>query len=87
MDELIGPGTVNTVPPQTLVAFFDHGKVARTIDVDLEAARGVFRDLASVGVDLQALTQELEDEGVKAFAEAFEALLLSLETRIAEFSS
>ncbi|MCJ7716322.1 MAG: hypothetical protein MUO54_07360 [Anaerolineales bacterium] len=85
VDELIGPNTVNTIPPKTLVAFLDHGKVEQTIDQNLEAAQKVFEDLPNWGVDMNQVTQALESEGVKAFAAAFTSLLDSLEIRIEGF--
>lgn len=81
VDELIGPGTVNTVPPKTLVAFKDHGKVAQTLDSSLDAARNTLEDLASVGISLDEVTKELEIQGVKSFANAFSELLESVEQR------
>jgi len=87
VDELIGPNTVNTIPPKTLVAFLDHGKGEQTIDQNLEAAQKVFEDLPHYGVDMIQVTQALENEGVKAFAEAFTSLLDSLESRMADFKA
>lgn len=74
VDSLIGPSTVNTVPPATLAAFNDHGQVARTIDADVDAAAAVLTDLAAAGIDLRAATDRLEREGCKAFADAFASL-------------
>ncbi len=87
VDELIGPETVNTIPPNTLVSFLDHGTVKRTIDQRVEEARQVFKDLAKVGIDMEQVTQELESEGVESFAVAFTSLLDSLETRMIDFQS
>jgi transaldolase len=87
VEELIGPDTVNTVPPATLAKFYDHGKVALTIDKDLETAHQVFRDLKLVGVDLEQLTQELENEGVKSFADAYTSLLNSIESKMTQFKA
>jgi transaldolase len=81
VDELIGPDTVNTVPPATLVAFGDHGNAALTLEADLEAAQSSLDALAALGISIDEVTQELEDQGVKAFADAFTALLESVETR------
>jgi len=81
VDELIGPATVNTVPPQTLEAFREHGKAEVTIMRDLEGARQVIADLEAAGISMAQVTQELEDEGVKAFADAFTDLLKTIEDR------
>jgi transaldolase/glucose-6-phosphate isomerase len=81
VDELIGNHTVNTVPPQTLEAFRDHGKVKLTIEKDLEAAKKAFSDLERIGISMQKVTQELEEEGVAAFAESYNSLLASVKTR------
>jgi transaldolase/glucose-6-phosphate isomerase len=81
VDELIGPATVNTVPPQTLEAFREHGKVEVTVLRDLEGARQVIADLEAAGISMAQVTQELEDEGVKAFADAFTDLLKTIDDR------
>ncbi|MDP2974752.1 MAG: transaldolase family protein, partial [Anaerolineales bacterium] len=81
VDELIGPATVNTVPPQTLEAFREHGKVEETLMRDLEGARQVIADLEAAGISMAQVTQELEDEGVKAFADAFSDLLETIDDR------
>ena len=78
VDALIGPHTVNTLPPSTLDAFRDHGTVALTIEDGLGQARGQLAQLSEVGVDLDAVTQQLQDEGVAAFAESFESLMDSI---------
>jgi transaldolase len=82
---MIGPKTVNTIPPHTLEAFLDHGVVERTIDSNLDSARAVLEDIAALGIDLEEVTDELEKEGVKAFADAYQSLLDSLEGRMIEF--
>lgn len=81
VDELIGPDTVNTVPPATLDAFRDHGTANMTITRDLDGMQKIFVDLKALGISMSTVTQELEDEGVKAFADAFDSLLDSIETR------
>lgn len=85
VDEMIGPYSINTIPPKTLVAFLDHGVVDRTIDQDLESARKALDGLSSLGIDLGQVTQELELEGVESFAEAFTSLLNSLQKRMVDF--
>jgi transaldolase len=81
VDTLIGPDTVNTLPPQTLAAFKDHGVVQRTVDQDLAQAQQDFSDLAQLGISIAQITTELEQEGVQAFADAFNALMQTIETR------
>jgi transaldolase len=81
VEELIGPDTVNTVPPQTLDAFREHGIAHVTIRKDLDGARKVMQDLESLGISMDQVTTQLELEGVKSFADAFAALLKSIEER------
>jgi transaldolase len=81
VDELIGPDTVNTLPDSTIDAFEDHGTVARTIDSDVDAAHAVMASLAAVGIDIDDVTQLLEDEGVAAFEKSFDELLTALATK------
>jgi transaldolase len=78
VDELIGPDTVNTIPPATLDSFLDHGRVAETLTKDLEKAREQIAKLAGLGIDLQAVTQQLQEDGVLAFAKPFDALIQSI---------
>lgn len=85
VEEMIGPLTINTVPPKTLVAFLDHGVVEQTIDQDFEAAHNVMAGLSGLGIDLDQATQELETEGVKSFADAYTSLLDSLQKRMIDF--
>jgi transaldolase len=78
VDELIGPDTVNTIPPATLESFMDHGRVAETLTQDWEAARAHIAKLAELGIDLQAVTRQLQEDGVTAFAKPFDALMQSI---------
>jgi len=78
VDSLIGPDTVNTLPDKTLEAFEDHGAVSRTIDNTLEDARSVMKGLAQVGIDIDDVTQTLENEGVAAFEKSFDELIGAL---------
>lgn len=75
VDTLIGPDTVNTVPPETLNAILDHTVVQRTVDADLNAARQVVADLAALGIDLNEVGEQLSVEGVDKFAKSFNGLL------------
>ncbi len=78
VQELIGPRTVNTVPQDTLDAFLDHGDVRVTIDDDLNRAQQSIDALDNFGISLSRATQELETEGVSAFAKSFSSLLDSI---------
>jgi transaldolase/glucose-6-phosphate isomerase len=81
VDNLIGPETVNTVPPQTLEAFKDHGVAEVTLVRGLNEARDAIAQLEALGISMDVVTQELEDEGVKAFADAFTQLLATIDQR------
>lgn len=81
VDELIGPHTVNTVPPATLQAFLEHGRVERTVDRDPGSSRARLAELRDLGIDLGAVTGRLLAEGVAAFAASFDALLGSIEEK------
>jgi transaldolase len=82
VDELIGPETVNTLPPETVKAFLDHGSAAETLTRDLEIARRQIRRLAELGIDFDAITRRLQEEGVAAFAKPFQALLDSIAAKL-----
>jgi transaldolase/glucose-6-phosphate isomerase len=75
VNALIGPDTVNTVPPATLGAFEDHGDVAPTLAGREDEARAVLRRLADAGVDFADVTRVLEDEGIEKFAKSYDTLL------------
>ena len=79
VDQLIGPGTVDTVPPKTLEAFRDHGKAVETIHNDLDGARQTLASLETIGISMDKVTAELEAEGVKSFSDAFSAMLHAIE--------
>jgi transaldolase len=83
VDELIGPNTVNTLPDNTLEAFDDHGRLARTIDADVPRARQLWADIASCGVNLDAIAAQLEREGVSSFQKSFDELIAALTTKAA----
>lgn len=83
VDELIGPNTVNTLPDNTLEAFDDHGRLARTIDADVARARQVWADLGGAGVDLGDVAAQLEREGVSSFQKSFDELITALTTKSA----
>ncbi len=75
VQELIGPDSINTLPEATLLAFKDHGRAQSTIGARLEEAERIFKELHAVGVDIHQVTEQLEKEGVKLFADSFFLLL------------
>src|SRR6267378_6134270 len=74
VEELIGPNTVNTVPPATLDAFRDHGTPRDSLEENIEDARGVLAELETSGISLDAITSDLVKDGVKLFADAADKL-------------
>ena len=81
VDELIGKDTVNTLPPQTLAAFNDHGHAEIRIGNDLDAAKRLFPRLEALGVPATKLIDQLEPEGVTAFAKSYDALIEGIGSR------
>lgn len=81
VEELIGPDTVNTIPPATWEAFRDHGRVRPTLESDLEAAHDTLETLAKVGISLTEVTDTLLVEAVRLFAEPFDKLLNALDKK------
>jgi len=81
IEELVGPDTVNTMPLSTLSAFRDHGIVKTRLEDGLEDARQTFRLLKQLGIDMDAVTVKLQEDGVKLFVDSFDALLASIETK------
>jgi transaldolase len=82
VDNLIGPQTVNTLPPVTLEAFRDHGKVELTIEGDLGRAERDLERIESTGISMKTITTQLEKEGVDKFAKSFHNLLHTLELQV-----
>ncbi len=81
IEELIGRDTVNTVPPQTLEAFRDHGRVRPTLEEGIDEARGTLTALESLGISFRAVTDRLLVDGVRLFSEPFDKLLAAIERR------
>ena len=81
--ELVGPDVVNTMPEHTLRAFADHGTVVRTIDADPDAAERMLAAAAAAGLDLAAITAQLEREGVSSFCDSYHRLLDCIERKLA----
>jgi transaldolase len=84
VEELIGPDTVNTMPLKTLQAFADHGIARRTVDEDVERARAELAALAELGIDLDRVTAQVQEEGVEKFVTPFRSLLQSIEEKLTE---
>jgi transaldolase/glucose-6-phosphate isomerase len=79
VEELIGPDTVNTIPPATLDAFRDHGRPRASLTEDVEAANRTMETAAKLGISMKEVTDKLTDDGVRLFAEAFDKLLEAVE--------
>jgi transaldolase/glucose-6-phosphate isomerase len=79
VEELIGPDTVNTMPPATIDAFRDHGKLRNSLTEDVAGAQNVMDNLARTGISIKEVTTKLTDDGVKLFADAFHKLLAAVE--------
>ena len=79
VQEMIGPDTVNTIPPATFDAFRDHGQPRETLTEDVEGAKQVMKALAEVGISIDQVTDKLTDDGVRLFEEAFDKLLAAVE--------
>ncbi len=79
VEELIGPDTVNTMPPATVDAFRDHGKLGNSLTENVAGAQKTMDDLAQAGISMNQVTTRLTADGVKLFAEAFEKLLAAVE--------
>lgn len=82
VDNLIGPHTVNTLPPETLEAFNDHGTIERTVDKDLDAAEAAVAELTQYNIDLLQVGEELQEEGVEKFNKPFDALLQTITNQL-----
>ena len=83
VEQLIGPHTVNTLPPATMEAFRDHGIVTRTVDMGFEQAAADLAELEAVGISIAQVTQQLLSEGVSSFQRSFDTLLAGLSRKTA----
>ncbi len=84
VDELIGPDTVNTIPPATLAAFRDHGRPRASLEEHVDEAARVLDDLEKAGISLRTVTDDLLSDGVSKFVEPFTKLLAAVERRSRE---
>jgi transaldolase len=85
VENLIGPDTVNTAPPETLEAFLDHGNISLTLERDLDEARDQLDQLEKLGIDLDNVTSELLDEGLEKFSKPYDKLIETITQKQAEF--
>jgi transaldolase len=83
VEQLIGPDTVNTMPPNTLEAYRDHGITARTVDTGLDEVDALFAELATLGIHLDAVTDTLLAEGLASFQKSFDTLIAGIEQKTA----
>jgi transaldolase len=81
VEELIGPRTINTLPPQTIDAFRDHGVTRRTVDADVDEARRTIAQLESLGISMRDVTDKLLADGVASFQKSFDTLIAGLERK------
>lgn len=81
VEELIGKDTVNTMPPETVQAFKDHGRPRLSIEENIEQAKQVMKELAEVGISLKQVTKKLQEDGVKSFADSFQKLWHCIATK------
>lgn len=81
IEHLIGPDTINTMPPATMDAFRDHGRVHTTLEEHMEATAFALKTLQQIGIDIDIVTAQLEKEGVEAFQKSFDLLLEAIEQK------
>ena len=82
VEDLIGPDTVNTMPPATLDAFRDHGETRRTVDTHLDAERQLLAELEATGISMRDVTDKLLVEGLASFQKSFDTLVAGLEAKV-----
>lgn len=86
VEELIGPDTVNTMPPALIDAFKDHGDVQRTVDKRLGAAEGLLRELEAVGISMKDVTDKLLVDGLASFQKSFDTLIAGIEKKMGQLA-
>jgi transaldolase len=87
VEELIGPDTINTMPPALIEAFRDHGDVQRTVDKRLGAAEGVLREIEAVGISMREVTDKLLVDGLASFQKSFDSLTAGIERKMSQLSA
>jgi transaldolase len=86
VEELIGPNTVSTIPPETIEAFKDHGKVRMSLTEDMPAARQAVARLGELGIDFNDVTDVLLQQGVDSFNKSFEQLMATIRQKREKFA-
>jgi transaldolase len=86
VEDLIGPDTINTMPPALIDAFKDHGDVQRTVDKRLGAAEGVLREIEAVGISMKDVTDKLLRDGLASFEKSFNSLTSGIEKKMGQLS-
>jgi transaldolase len=81
IEQLIGPETITTIPPATLDAFRDHGRVRVTLGTEEQDTEAVLKSAAALGVDVHAITEQLQEDGINAFASSFDQLVATVEEK------
>lgn len=84
VEELIGPDTVNTMPPRLIEAFRDHGDVQRTLDKRVGAAEGLLREIEAVGISMKDVTDKLLVDGLASFQKSFDSLTAGIERKMSQ---
>ena len=84
---LKGPDTVNTMPPETIAAFLEHGKVALTLEKDIEEAKDQLAQFEQLGIHLNNVTDQLLDEGVEKFINSFDSLMKTINEKQANLTT
>jgi transaldolase len=87
VEEIIGEGTVNTIPHKTVEAFMDHGKAKASLAQGIDEAKATLIKLKSMGIDVEKVCQKIQDDGVQAFVDAYNKLISSLEKKRKEIVS
>jgi transaldolase len=82
VEELIGPNTVDTMPPATIDAFREHGAVARTVDKKVSAAEGLLKEIEALGISMKDVTDKLLVDGIASFQKSFDELIGGLESKV-----
>jgi transaldolase len=87
VEDLIGPDSVNTMPPALIDAFRDHGDVQRTVDKRLGAAEGLLREIEAVGISMREVTDKLLVDGLASFQKSFDSLTAGIERKMSQLSA